>query len=279
MHSANAKPKTIGPSGCGIGQAACHATENGWWKNDVHKGTALAMYDDLAFYEQIAEKAGVGAENLFKGSHSCMKCHGTVISGSENEDIDEGVSCESCHGPGSDYLGRHSQGDFMQGVNRAEYRQSLTLGLLELKNTDVRGEMCVSCHYMTDQKLLAAGHPGGQNFRYVKGMRQISKHWKHGMGDEDTDKTPFAKAKKKRGPIAFIAKTNASVSTPTPAAPARRFVAPPQAASDPFFSTKSIGPLDLPPFPTISDSASVEEIMLILKRRLDLIYKRIAAKK
>ena len=278
-HPANAEPKTIGPGGCGLGQGNCHAMENSWWKDDVHKGTALAIYDDQALYEKIAELAGVGAKNLFKGSHTCMKCHGTVISGSENEDTDEGVSCESCHGPGSDYLGPHSQGDFKLGVNRPEYKQALKFGLRELKNTDVRGEMCVSCHYMTDQKLLEAGHPGAQDFRYVKGMRQVSKHWKHDFGEEDSDKAPFEKAKQKRGPIAFIAKTNASVSATPTTAPVKRYAPPPQAASDPFFSTKSVGSLDLPPFPTISDSASVEEIMLIIKRRLDLIYTKIAAKK
>ena len=272
--SLNAEPKTIGPGGCGLGQGNCHSMENDWWKGDVHKGTALAIYDDQELYEKIAELVGVGAKNLFKGSSSCMKCHGTVISGYENDDTDEGVSCESCHGPGGDYLGPHSQGDFKQGLNRAEYKQSLKLGLLELKNTDVRGEMCVGC-----QKLLKAGHPSGAEFRYVKGMRQISKHWKHDMGDADTEKAPFQKAKKKRGPIAFIAKTNASVAVTPAVAPARRYARPPQAESDPFFSTKPIGPLELPAFPIISDSASIEEIMLILKRRLDLIYSKIASKK
>jgi hypothetical protein len=33
-------------------------------------------------------------------------------------------------------------------------------------------------------------------------------------------------------------------------------------------------PLALPPFPSVSDTASVQEILLILKKRLELLYQK-----
>jgi hypothetical protein len=33
-------------------------------------------------------------------------------------------------------------------------------------------------------------------------------------------------------------------------------------------------PIDLPPFPSVSDTASVREILMIVKKRLELLYQK-----
>jgi hypothetical protein len=48
----------------------------------------------------------------------------------------------------------------------------------------------------------------------------------------------------------------------------------PTAVSMPMENTAPPAPLDLPPFPSISDTASVQEVILILKRRLELLYQK-----
>jgi len=35
-----------------------------------------------------------------------------------------------------------------------------------------------------------------------------------------------------------------------------------------------LGPIDLPPFPAVADSSSADQIMLLIKKRLELLYKK-----
>ncbi len=311
-----AQYQTLGPGSCGLGQNNCHTSENEWWKDDAHHATVDAFYDDPTAYEKIARLAGVDTGSMLKGNQQCMSCHGTVISGKEAREAEDGVSCESCHGPGSAYKDPHSEGDPKLGVNRPGRLKALQLGMVELKNLDNRANTCVRCHYITDQKLLAAGHPNGANFNYISGLKKVAKHWKRQPGSEELTKAPFEKAMNAKGPVAQMvsvapaaapappAKTEAApavanVETPTqpakpvveappprqrepvtppPATTPRRVAAPPPpmptAVSTPADSVAPPVPLDLPPFPSVSDTASVQEILLILKKRLELLYQK-----
>lgn len=283
--------KTLGPGGCGLGQDNCHAKENRWWKDDPHKETIEALYDDLETAQKYAELSGVGADNLFKGNTNCMECHGTVISGNENNEVDDGVSCESCHGPGSGYKDPHTEGDPALGVNRPGYIKALKLGLVELKNLQTRANTCVRCHYITDQKVLAAGHSSGSRFNYVKGIKDVAEHWDRQPNKKDLDKAPFKKAMQAKGPVKIIAQAPPPPPPAQPGSPApptnpdtrpkpRRVVKrppapPPPPPADPFFPLEAKGPIDLEPFPAVSDSASVDQILLIIKKRLELLYQKV----
>lgn len=273
--------QTLGPGGCGLGQNNCHATENNWWKNDPHFVTVDAFFADPESYQKIADLSGVGAANMLKGTSSCMKCHGTVVSGKESRDVEEGVSCESCHGPGSGYKDPHQEGEKGTGAGRPGYVKGLQLGLVDLKNLDKRADACVRCHYITDEKLLAAGHPSGAKFNYVVGIRtKVSKHWRRPPTDADGDRNTFARAMSARGPVPKVA-TAAPAPTRAPAAdagdaPVRRPPPPPrQPRADPSLAPPpSVGPIELPEFPEITDSTSVDQMLLLLKKRLELLYKK-----
>lgn len=315
-----AQYQTLGPGSCGLGQNNCHTGENEWWKDDAHHATVDAFYDDPTAYEKIARLAGVDTGSMLKGNQSCMSCHGTVISGKEAREAEDGVSCESCHGPGSAYKDPHSEGDPKLGVNRPGRIKALQLGMVELKNLDNRANTCVRCHYITDQKLLAAGHPNGANFNYISGLKKVAKHWKRQPGSEDLTKAPFEKAMNAKGPVAQMvsvapaptaaaapaspAKTEAAPVTnvetttqpvkpaveappparqkepvtPSPAITLRQVAAPPPpmptAVNTPMENMTPPAPLELPPFPSISDTVSVQEILLILKKRLELLYQK-----
>ncbi|MES2390160.1 MAG: hypothetical protein V4555_00865, partial [Acidobacteriota bacterium] len=72
-------------------------------------------------------------------------------------DVADGVSCESCHGPASQWLGPHIQ-------PTALHAKMVSLGLFDNKNLAHRAEKCLTCHLgapgMTvDHELIAAGHP------------------------------------------------------------------------------------------------------------------------
>jgi len=272
--SAFAQHPTVGPGSCGLGQTNCHATDNEWWKNDDHKVTVQSMYDALPQYEKMAELAGVGAKNLFKGNQMCMKCHGTIVSGQEAKEVDNGVSCESCHGPGGDYKDPHSEGDPSLGDKRPGYVKGLQLGMLELANLDKRADACVSCHYINDEKLLRAGHPSGNTFNYIKGIRQVSQHWDKPAGGPDTDKGPFDKAMQKRGPIPTVAVAKSEQTVVYQQAP-RTPPPPPTISVDPFFPLTARGSITLEPFPVVPDTASYDIILMVVKQRLELLYSKI----
>lgn len=280
------KYQTLGGGGCGLGQTNCHVSES---KNmvDKHKNSPddLAGSDDAKKY---AELSGVGEANMLKGNSKCMECHGTVVSGKETKEVEEGVSCESCHGPGSGYKDPHSEGPKGgPGIVREGYTKSLALGLKVLKDYNVRAVACVRCHLTTDQKILASGHPSGLKFNYKSGMKSVAKHWKRPLSDEDQNLKPFQDAVKARGPVAnvplvkpakAVAQKEEGEAAPTAepaAAPARRPPPVPRTPPpDPTTRPVTVGPIELPPFPIITDSTRIDQALILLKKRLELLYKK-----
>jgi hypothetical protein len=72
-------------------------------------------------------------------------------------DIADGVSCESCHGASSQWIGPHIQ-------PTAQHQKMVALGLIDNKNLSIRSEKCLTCHLgapglNVDHELIAAGHP------------------------------------------------------------------------------------------------------------------------
>jgi DNA-directed RNA polymerase subunit M/transcription elongation factor TFIIS len=96
--------KLIGTKKC----AMCHkkaetGDQYGVWQTKVH----AKAYEMLASEEAKAVGAKLGIDNP-QTSGKCLKCHSTAYFFTEtvqNADfaVEDGVSCESCHGPGADY--------------------------------------------------------------------------------------------------------------------------------------------------------------------------------
>jgi hypothetical protein len=83
----------------------------------------------------------------------CTVCH---VTGSPAESLSDGVACEACHGPASDWLGSHKQPN--------SHAESVKRGMIDTKNLEVRAKTCLSCHLgsgdrVVDHELIAAGHP------------------------------------------------------------------------------------------------------------------------
>ena len=293
--------QTIGPVGCGVGKNNCHSNEDPKMI-DKHKNAIDNMMgsDNLATY---TEKAGLDLKGVLVGNNICMSCHGTVISGKEKKEVEEGVTCESCHGAGGAYKGPHierlpteKKGD----PNRSGYTQSLALGLINLKDISVRAKECVRCHYITDQRVLASGHPDGSKFNYAAGMKSVGKHWTtHAITDADLNKDSFSAAKKGTkvtGQVMAVKTTPPpppQAPTPTPV-PAVVAVAPPPVAMAPsakMIPIKPVAPMpipmvsmdtppplptaamDIPPFPEI-EGKKLDEVLVILKKRIELLYEK-----
>ena len=271
---------TLGPTGCGLGQNNCHAEENGWWERDDHYVTIDPFLSRNKKYEDYLKRYGI-LGNTAEINKSCMTCHGTVISAEAASEVETGVSCESCHGPGSAYRDPHTEGDVKDGLNRSGYRRGLELGMRENKNLEVRGRTCVRCHAITDQILIQkTGHPTGDGFDYIRGMKKVgaAPHWKHAVESKELLEPAFTKALtgnvltqiveiEEPDPDAVVVEQVGVAPEPPP-------VIPPPAPVSRSIVTPPLEPLELPPLESVSDTTSLQNLLLIVKRRLELLYQK-----
>lgn len=129
----------------------CHrgaAQGNQWsvWRMSAHSG-AWAVLGTAKAKEMAAGKGIADPQH----SAECLKCHTTTQSGARLAGFtpDEGVGCEACHGPGSDYL--------PEAVMRDP--RSAKLAGLEVPTR----ETCLRCHqeksFDFDAALKKIAHP------------------------------------------------------------------------------------------------------------------------
>ncbi len=127
-------PKYVGAMACG----KCHRGAmlgNQWsvWRMSPH-ASAWAVLGTAKGLEMARAK---GIDDP-QSSAACLKCHSTTISGAHIAGFgpDEGVGCEACHGPGSDYM--------PEAIMR-DKRAAMAAGLQKPSR-----ESCLRCH---DQKF------------------------------------------------------------------------------------------------------------------------------
>lgn len=126
----------IGVEAC----AMCHKTEKQGkqldiWQNSAHSKAYQTLLTPEA--EQIAKEKGF--ETPAAKTEACLKCHasGYNVDASllgKKFKIEDGVQCETCHGPGSDYKSTSIM------KNREE---AIKNGLIFYENPK---DLCVKCH-------------------------------------------------------------------------------------------------------------------------------------
>ncbi len=283
----NKKYTTMGYRGCGTEQGTCHQSEGQWWKGDPHFSTVNALKRKKKNARKMAQAYGLSAANYLKGNTGCAVCHGEVVSGRENKNMNTGVSCENCHGPagpkGVGYFDVHTEGTNPQdplATSRSGYQKALRVGLVELRNVNIRAESCVQCHQINEKKLLEAGHPTGEGFDYLKGIKNyISKHWDYQLRKIDLDEQPYMSAVQKR-PIPQFSVASIS-TTPVRTVTTRTIIDTVLIYADadlpPWLNPKSnilIKSFD----PQLSETAPIDSILLEVKKYIEYIHKTINQK-
>jgi hypothetical protein len=139
----------------------CHSKEATGDQYKVWAGTAHAKaFEALASDESKAAAKKLGIDDPQKAD-ACLKCHVTafpVMGDLENQKItlEEGISCESCHGPGSGYKGLKVMKDLYAGTIKPE---SVGLNVVDEKT-------CLKCH-------VAEGNPFHKEFKYDEYLKKI----------------------------------------------------------------------------------------------------------
>jgi Cytochrome c554 and c-prime len=177
--------KYIGPGSCAA--TSCHGSVkpvagsrilqneySTWILQDKHSRAYQGLTSPIAERMVRILKLSSKAE----GAPKCLACHALSTTPEQRGrpfEISEGVSCESCHGPASAWLGPHTMRDW-------PHEKSIALGMRDTRNVIHRGELCLECHLGTkekfvDHEMIAAGHPD-LYFELDSFSAVMPRHWK-----------------------------------------------------------------------------------------------------
>jgi hypothetical protein len=139
---------------------------------------------------RMAEILDLGPANKAK---RCLDCHALNPPQDEKAksfDHSDGVSCESCHGPASDWLGPHTL-----GKDKWSHQQSIDKGMIDLRDVAKRTTQCLTCHLGTkekfvDHELIAAGHPD-LYFELASFSSVMPRHWRPQSEKDANAKDPY----------------------------------------------------------------------------------------
>lgn len=95
---------------------------------------------------EIAKKYGITRPET---DTNCLKCH-TTGGGQSPVTANEGVGCEACHGPGSEYHRANVHVDYESRENG--YRRAVRAGMYPIRGIralKLREKLCLSCHVRT----------------------------------------------------------------------------------------------------------------------------------
>ena len=158
--------KIVGPNAC----AECHKQEVEAWKGTHHFKTFREMPRNTDAKE-IAEKMGV---RRIKSESLCLNCHFTVQQKNNKEEPVAGISCESCHGAGKDWIKVHSgfSGKKEQTETKAEeearWRLANSKGMIRPRSLYQLAKNCYGCHVVPQEDLVnKGGHRAGSDFELV----------------------------------------------------------------------------------------------------------------
>ena len=186
--------KIVGPNAC----AECHKQETEAWKGTHHFKTFREMPRRKEANE-IAEKMGV---QRIRSESVCLNCHYTVQEKDNKKQPIAGISCESCHSAGEDWIKVHSQfsGKTEKTETKAEAEARMKLaeskGMIRPSSLYRLAKNCYSCHVVPQEDLVnKGGHPAGSAFELVTWSQGEVRHntW-HSKGKENV---PASAARKR----------------------------------------------------------------------------------
>ena len=117
----------------------------------------------------------------------CRGCHamGFVEKDHEGDLFDhrDGVSCDACHGPASEWLQKHTEPRTWRATPADK---KFALGMNDLRDPVVRTRVCLSCHVgdaaegkVVTHAMYAAGHPPLPDFEVAVFSANLPQHFRN----------------------------------------------------------------------------------------------------
>ena len=179
--------KVTGPDACG----ECHKNTITAWKSSKHSTTfkKLPRSKDA---KKIAKAMGL---RRIKAASDCLSCHFTSGIPKKKVKPIAGITCESCHGAGADYIKTHSDygGKGVTKENetpehkKERYAKSMAAGLIRPSKLYEVANNCYGCHTVPNEKLVnVGGHAAGSAFELVSWSQGEVRHnvWYSKSNDE-----------------------------------------------------------------------------------------------
>ena len=167
--------KIVGPNAC----AECHKQEAEAWKGTHHFKTFREMPRNTEANE-IAEKMGV---RRIKSESLCLNCHFTVQQKNNKEEPIAGISCESCHGAGQDWIKVHSgfsgkkEKTETKAEEEARWKLADSKGMIRPRSLYQLAKNCYGCHVVPQEDLVnKGGHRAGSAFELVSWSQGEVRH-------------------------------------------------------------------------------------------------------
>ena len=123
-----------------------------WRRDDPHARAFEVLRSEAG--QRIGQRFGAATPEQ---AAVCLNCHADRASArGPRFTVNDGVTCEACHGGAERWLESHARG--------ASHQDNLAHGMYPTDDPVRRAELCVSCHVGTTRqqvthRLLAAGHP------------------------------------------------------------------------------------------------------------------------
>ncbi|HUG89814.1 MAG TPA: multiheme c-type cytochrome, partial [Planctomycetaceae bacterium] len=193
--------------------AECHRSEAGVWAKTAHK----TGFDTL-HTKDSAKKiyAAMGLSVIKRGTEettpACLQCHYTPVLRGGQLRAGEGVTCESCHGPGRDWISVHNdygvQGVAFQEAARRETPEHRTARIERSRAAGMRrpsdlygvAANCFACHTVPNEDLVnRGGHTTGTiGFDFLAASQGHLRHnfldsFKTGDGNTNAERSPAHK--------------------------------------------------------------------------------------
>ena len=154
--------KVLGPDSC----TKCHENEMLSWRETPHFATFETLHR-MPEAKAIADRLGLRS---VKRNDECTKCHFTVQEEHGRERVIAGVSCESCHGAGRDWIELHADyggPTITRAMESPEHRaerieKSIAAGMNNPANLYLVARQCLACHTSPNERLVnVGGHAAG----------------------------------------------------------------------------------------------------------------------
>lgn len=202
--------ENVGPKEC----KDCHGAEYAVWENTPH----ATSYKDIHKRDTAKAVTKALGERSMKRSETCGQCHYTQAPKKAGGKVGNnfGPSCESCHGPGSEYINIHNvygpkgtkKADETAAHKSERYQKAKDAGMrwprwrkdMPAMPASVNYEVaqnCFNCHGMardsldgdTAGKMLDAGHPLNPNFELVEYSQGQVRHRFYDSQSENKEMT------------------------------------------------------------------------------------------
>lgn len=168
----------------------CHSAEVEVWEGTVH---AKSYKTTRKSEKALALLAAVGSEQSMKKDPLCISCHFSLRqkTASSKPKAKDGPSCESCHGPSSDWIDIHNDyGEYASAEEEPPEHKAKRLaraeeaGMIGAFNLFGIAGNCASCHGLSrpdiEGEQLAAmfdhGHPLNAEFELVRYSQGSVRH-------------------------------------------------------------------------------------------------------